>query len=131
MIMGILDQLDNREKDIIMFRYGLSQGAEPQTLEQVGSRLGVTKDASGNWRPASCGSFARLPRMTSWRFRGLIARHWGESQMLGNNSRAASNGDAARERRLAEPEPGGVSGCRFSLATLMLHDILSSLSRRV
>jgi RNA polymerase sigma factor (sigma-70 family) len=44
MIMGILDQLDGREKDIIMFRYGLSQGAEPQTLEQVGTRLGVTKE---------------------------------------------------------------------------------------
>jgi RNA polymerase primary sigma factor len=44
MIMEILDQLDDREKDIIMFRYGLSQGAEPQTLEQVGSKLGVTKE---------------------------------------------------------------------------------------
>jgi RNA polymerase primary sigma factor len=44
MIMEILDQLDDREKDIIMFRYGLSQGAEPQTLEQVGTRLGVTKE---------------------------------------------------------------------------------------
>jgi RNA polymerase primary sigma factor len=44
MIMGILEQLDDREKDIIMFRYGLSQGAEPQTLEQVGTRLGVTKE---------------------------------------------------------------------------------------
>ena len=44
MIVGILDQLDSREKDIIMFRFGLSQGAEPQTLEQVGTRLGVTKE---------------------------------------------------------------------------------------
>jgi RNA polymerase primary sigma factor len=44
MIVGILEQLDDREKDIIMFRYGLSQGAEPQTLEQVGTRLGVTKE---------------------------------------------------------------------------------------
>jgi len=44
MIMGILDQLDDREKDIIMFRYGLSQGVEPLTLEQVGNRLGVTKE---------------------------------------------------------------------------------------
>lgn len=44
MIMGILGQLDDREKDIIMFRYGLTQGAEPQTLEQVGTRLGVTKE---------------------------------------------------------------------------------------
>jgi RNA polymerase sigma factor (sigma-70 family) len=44
MIMEILDQLDGRERDIIMFRYGLSQGLEPQTLEQVGSRFGVTKE---------------------------------------------------------------------------------------
>src|SRR5580704_4956747 len=44
MITEILDQLDGREKDIIMFRYGLSQGSETQTLEQVGSRLGVTKE---------------------------------------------------------------------------------------
>jgi RNA polymerase sigma factor (sigma-70 family) len=44
MILEILDQLDEREKDIIMFRYGLTQGTEPQTLEQVGSKLGVTKE---------------------------------------------------------------------------------------
>jgi RNA polymerase sigma factor (sigma-70 family) len=43
-IMEILDQLDDRERDIIVFRYGLDQGTEPQTLEQVGSRFGVTKE---------------------------------------------------------------------------------------
>jgi RNA polymerase sigma factor (sigma-70 family) len=43
-IMSILDQLDQREKDIIVQRYGLTQGTEPQTLEQVGSRFGVTKE---------------------------------------------------------------------------------------
>jgi len=43
-IMTILDQLDDREKDIIICRYGLDQGAEPQTLEQVGSQFGVTKE---------------------------------------------------------------------------------------
>lgn len=43
-IMSILDQLDNREKDIILHRYGLVRGTEPQTLEQVGSRFGVTKE---------------------------------------------------------------------------------------
>jgi len=43
-IMSILDQLDEREKDIIMFRFGLNQGTEPQTLEQVGSHFGVTKE---------------------------------------------------------------------------------------
>lgn len=43
-IMGILSQLDDREKDIILFRYGLNQGTEPQTLEQVGYHFGVTKE---------------------------------------------------------------------------------------
>jgi len=43
-IMGILGHLDNREKDIIIRRYGLDQGTEPQTLEQVGRRMGVTKE---------------------------------------------------------------------------------------
>jgi len=42
--MTILDQLDDREKDIIICRYGLDQGAEPQTLEQVGTHFGVTKE---------------------------------------------------------------------------------------
>ena len=43
-IMNILEQLDEREKNIIMFRFGLNQGTEPQTLEQVGSHFGVTKE---------------------------------------------------------------------------------------
>ncbi len=43
-LMGILDQLDDREKDIIICRYGLVKGTEPQTLEQVGTRFGVTKE---------------------------------------------------------------------------------------
>lgn len=43
-IMSILDQLDERERDIILHRYGLVRGTEPQTLEQIGRRLGVTKE---------------------------------------------------------------------------------------
>lgn len=43
-LMGILDQLDDREKHIILYRYGLVKGTEPQTLEQVGTQLGVTKE---------------------------------------------------------------------------------------
>ncbi|MBW3542461.1 MAG: sigma-70 family RNA polymerase sigma factor [Planctomycetes bacterium] len=43
-IQDILDQLDEREKDIIIYRYGLDQGTEPLTLEQVGNRFGVTKE---------------------------------------------------------------------------------------
>ncbi len=43
-LMGILGQLELRERDIIMHRYGLETGQQPQTLEQVGHRLGVTKE---------------------------------------------------------------------------------------
>lgn len=43
-LMEILSQLDARERDIIVSRYGLKEGAPPQTLEQVGQKLGVTKE---------------------------------------------------------------------------------------
>jgi len=43
-IMTIIDRLDEREKNIILYRFGLNQGSEPQTLEQLGSRFGVTKE---------------------------------------------------------------------------------------
>jgi RNA polymerase sigma factor (sigma-70 family) len=43
-LMGILSQLSLREREIIISRYGLSEGAVPQTLEQVGTKLGVTKE---------------------------------------------------------------------------------------
>jgi len=44
LIMSILEQLDDRERTIIMNRFGLVDGVEPQTLEQVGKGLGVTKE---------------------------------------------------------------------------------------
>jgi RNA polymerase sigma factor (sigma-70 family) len=44
LIMSILEQLDDREKTIIVNRFGLAEGVEPQTLEQVGKGLGVTKE---------------------------------------------------------------------------------------
>lgn len=44
MILSILDHLDERERAIIMHRYGLERGSEPETLEQVGSRFNVTKE---------------------------------------------------------------------------------------
>jgi RNA polymerase primary sigma factor len=43
-IMSILDQLEDRERAIILHRYGLEKGSEPETLEQVGGRFGVTKE---------------------------------------------------------------------------------------
>ena len=43
-IISILGQLDPRERDIILHRYGLNSGTEPETLEKVGTRFGVTKE---------------------------------------------------------------------------------------
>lgn len=43
-LMEILSQLDSRERDIIVSRYGLLEGAPPLTLEQVGQKHGVTKE---------------------------------------------------------------------------------------
>jgi RNA polymerase primary sigma factor/RNA polymerase sigma factor len=40
----ILRTLDDREQKIIMSRFGLRQGQEPQTLKEVGEALGVTKE---------------------------------------------------------------------------------------
>ena len=39
-----LDRLDSREQTIIIRRYGLDHEHEPQTLKEVGSALGVTKE---------------------------------------------------------------------------------------
>lgn len=43
-VMSIIGRLDDREQAIIRQRFGLERGSEPLTLEQVGSRLGVTKE---------------------------------------------------------------------------------------
>ncbi len=43
-IRAMLGELDGREQKVIAFRFGLEDGAEPETLEQVGWRLGVTKE---------------------------------------------------------------------------------------
>ncbi|MBA60822.1 MAG: RNA polymerase subunit sigma-70 [Planctomycetaceae bacterium] len=43
-IGSILTQLDDREQKIIISRFGLAPGREPQTLQQVGEEIGVTKE---------------------------------------------------------------------------------------
>lgn len=40
----MLSSLDEREREIMRYRYGLETGGEPQTLEQIGQRLGVSKE---------------------------------------------------------------------------------------
>lgn len=43
-IRGILDQLDEREQQIIISRFGLNREHEPLTLKEVGEEMGVTKE---------------------------------------------------------------------------------------
>ncbi len=43
-IRDLMQELDGREQRVIACRFGLDEGAEPETLEQVGNRLGVTKE---------------------------------------------------------------------------------------
>ncbi len=43
-IRQILSRLDEREQRIIISRFGLDHREEPQTLKEVGSRMGVTKE---------------------------------------------------------------------------------------
>lgn len=40
----ILETLDDREQQIIISRFGLARGHEPQTLKAVGAEMGVTKE---------------------------------------------------------------------------------------
>jgi RNA polymerase sigma factor (sigma-70 family) len=43
-IMRIINRLEERERNILLYRFGLVQGSEPQTLEQLGAKFGVTKE---------------------------------------------------------------------------------------
>ena len=40
----MMDRLDDREQQIVISRFGLEHGREPQTLEQIGAKLGVSKE---------------------------------------------------------------------------------------
>jgi RNA polymerase primary sigma factor/RNA polymerase sigma factor len=43
-VEGILKQLDERERQIVASRFGLTRGQKPLTLKQVGVVMGVTKE---------------------------------------------------------------------------------------
>lgn len=45
-IQEMMQELDGREQKVIACRFGLSAGEQPETLEQVGNRLGSPKNAS-------------------------------------------------------------------------------------
>jgi RNA polymerase primary sigma factor len=43
-IMSILDTLQPREKEILTLRYGLGEEEQPHTLDEVGRRVGLTRE---------------------------------------------------------------------------------------
>ncbi len=43
-IFSVLEKLKIREKEVIKMRFGLFPGIEPQTLEEIGRKFGVTKE---------------------------------------------------------------------------------------
>ena len=54
---ALLDRLDKRERQIVTSRFGLTRGEEPQTLEQVGTVMGVTKERV---RQIQCRAMSKL-----------------------------------------------------------------------
>jgi RNA polymerase primary sigma factor len=42
-VMGLLDQMDQREAAVLRLRFGLD-GEDPKTLKEIGDRLGLTRE---------------------------------------------------------------------------------------
>jgi RNA polymerase primary sigma factor len=42
-VMGLLEQMDQREARVLHLRFGLD-GEDPKTLKEVGDRLGLTRE---------------------------------------------------------------------------------------
>jgi RNA polymerase primary sigma factor/RNA polymerase sigma factor len=43
-VQGMLKRLDERERQIVTSRFGLTRGQEPLTLQQIGTAMGVSKE---------------------------------------------------------------------------------------
>jgi RNA polymerase primary sigma factor/RNA polymerase sigma factor len=43
-VQAILTRLDEREREIVTSRFGLTRGREPLTLKELGAALGITKE---------------------------------------------------------------------------------------
>ncbi len=56
-VEGILERLDERERQIVTSRFGLARGQEPLTLKQVGAAIGVTKERV---RQIQCRAMSKL-----------------------------------------------------------------------
>jgi RNA polymerase primary sigma factor/RNA polymerase sigma factor len=56
-VQGILQRLDERERQIVTSRFGLTRGQEPLTLREVGTAMGVTKERV---RQIQCRAMSKL-----------------------------------------------------------------------
>ena len=70
-IQEILEHLDPREREVITRRYGLTEGSEPQTLEQVGRRFGVTKERIRQLESRALKKLQRVASVESLEIPGL------------------------------------------------------------
>ena len=58
-IARMMEHLDDREKQIIRYRYGLGPGREPMTLKEVGAQWASRRSGSGSCKLGPSPSFAR------------------------------------------------------------------------
>ncbi len=68
-LMNALDELTEREKDVVMLRYGLD-GDEPRTLEEVGRALSVTRERV---RQIEASALGKLRKRGRRRLKDLMA----------------------------------------------------------
>jgi RNA polymerase primary sigma factor len=66
-IMKTLDQLSDREKEIIIERFGLRDG-EPKTLEVIGQKMGVTRERIRQIESKAIKRLRRRIRRKDWGF---------------------------------------------------------------
>jgi RNA polymerase primary sigma factor len=66
-----LEQLNEQEKQVIVLRYGLDDG-DPQTLEAIGKRFGITRERVRQVEAKALGKLRRITRRKSVTFDEVI-----------------------------------------------------------
>ena len=60
MLHKMLDSIDNREAEILRYRFGFGEGGEMRTLEDVGEKFGVTRERVRQIQNIALGRLRRL-----------------------------------------------------------------------